>query len=151
MNNDKQINALQDLIIRLQDSEKGHTEIANATQYSGVRALLQKRTKERHEMHRALEAHVKLLGDQPEVKTSILGELHRAWIDFKVNNFVDSYEAISSEIKRGAETLMDDYDTAMSEVVFNAPILQTIRDQRNTIERELKMLPALEEKFPVEA
>lgn len=150
MDNERQISALQDLIIRLQDAEKGYLEIKKATQHQDVMEVMQRRADERHEMHRKLETHVRALGDSAEVKTSILGDMHRAFIDVKINHFADTYEGITSEIKRGAETLIADYDKVFEDVALDADIRATLIQQQNIVRNEINSLPELKSCFVLE-
>jgi uncharacterized protein (TIGR02284 family) len=150
MNNERQVSALQDLIIRLQDSEKGYLEIKKATRFVDLKEKMQERADERHEMHRKLETHVRSLGHSAEVKTSILGELHRTLIDLKVNHFADTYESISAEINRGAETLISDYDKVFEDVVLDPTIRKTLVDQQKAIEQELASISTLKTCFALE-
>lgn len=151
MNTDQQVNALQDMIVRLQDAEKGYKEIEKATRHIPIKNTMNSRAQERHQMHQALEQHAKQLGTVPEVKTSILGEVHRAFIDLKINNIEDDFEAISSEIERGEQTLIDDYQKVLHDVQWNPAISQTLKDQKHLVERELMALPGLKKEFSVEA
>lgn len=150
MNNEQQISALQDLIIRLQDAEKGYLEIKKATQERDVMSNMQRRADERHKMHRKLETHVRALGSSAEVKSSVLGDMHRAFIDVKINHFADSYEGISAEIQRGANVLIDDYNKVFEDVILDRDVRDTLVRQQNLIKSEIEELPKLQEMFAQE-
>lgn len=147
MNIDKIKNSLQDLIIRLQDAEKGYKEIVKATSNMPLRNWLNKYADERHQMHRSLEAHVKDLGGDPEVKTSFLGDLHRMFIDLKINNIEDDFDPIVTEIERGATTLIDDYEKVLKEVELPANIITSLTSQKALVEFELENLLKIKEEF----
>jgi len=145
MNNEKMKSALQELIVRLQDSEKGYNEIFNATDNVIMKNWMNKYAKERHGFHQDLEKESINLGGNPEVKTSLLGEIHRVFIDIKINNFEDSIESIVNEIERGANKLLEDYDKVIIECRSNEKIRTLLEAQRWKINEELKSLTKLRE------
>lgn len=147
MENSKVNSAVQELIIRLQDAETGYYEISRNTTNEIMRLWMEKYAKERHSMHKELEAHMKVMGGNPEVTTSILGELHKLFINIKLNSFFDNYDSIINEVERGATTLIEDYDKVIREVSLPTALLQTVLNQKSMIERELQTLKDLQERL----
>jgi uncharacterized protein (TIGR02284 family) len=143
----KMRSALQDLIIRLQDAEKGYIEIKNAVADTVLKKWMQEYADERHKFHRELELCVVNLGGEATVKTSFLGELHRMFIDVKLNHITDDYEAIINEIERGANVLISDYKKVISGFTFPPRIAKILISQKNTVESELKDLVRLREEL----
>lgn len=135
-------NSLQDLIIRLQDAEKGFNEISKAISDVQLQKQLRGYAGERHNMHKALESFVALLGGDAEVKTSFLGDLHRMFIDIKLNstNAEDELDAVVNEVERGASTLIADYDKVIDAVELPKNIAKTLISQRATVQAELRAL-----------
>ncbi len=142
MNIDQIKSSLQDLIIRLQDAEKGYLEISKATSNIEFKNWLEKYANERHQYHRALEMHSKALGGNPEVKTSFLGSLHRIFIDIKLNAIDDDITDVIDEIERGSNVLIEDYDKVINEVKLPENIASTILEQRTKIKEEIEGLKA---------
>jgi len=140
MNFDNIKSALQDLIIRLQDAEKGFLQISDKTSNATLKTWTNKFGKERHEMHKALELHMKGLNGNPEVKTSILGDLHRMFIDFKFNFIDDNIESAIAEIERGTTTLINDYEQVLAKVEMPSTIVNTLIQQKSAVEAELQHL-----------
>lgn len=141
--------ALQDLINRLQDAEKGFQEIANATSNISLKEWLQKYSEERHQMHKELESLSKSIGYEPEVKTTLLGDLHRLFIDIKINNtsMENEFDAVVTEIDRGASTLISDYEKVLDEVEMPAEFIAKLIQQKIQIEGELNSLLELKKEF----
>ncbi len=141
--------AIQDLIIRLKDAEKGYLEISKAVSNPTLKSWLNKYAKERHQMHRVLESIVVAKGENAVVETSFLGDLHRMFIDIKISNTSadKEYDAMVTEIERGAGVLISDYEKVLSEVPMLPTLQTTIRAQKMTIENELFNLVALKEEF----
>lgn len=147
MNTDNVKDALQDLIIRLQDAEKGYKEIERATSNIPLKQWLSQYANERHEMHKVLEGHVAARGGNAEVKTSFLGEMHRVFIDMKLSAMDDEYPAIVNEIERGASTLISDYEKVLKEIEMPASLVSTLQSQKMTIELELESLVKLKDEL----
>jgi len=135
--------ALQDLIIRLQDAEKGYKEITKATHNQPLVTWLNRYAQERHEMHRQLEGHMEIRGGEPEVKTSILGNVHRMFLDVKLNAIDDDFSPIVDEIQRGSSVLIEDYNKVLNEVDLSTNLKTTLESQKYTIEKEIKELTKL--------
>ena len=149
MDFDKIKDALQDLIIRLQDAEKGYREIKLASSNPTLMKWLDKYSMERHDMHKVLENHVALLGGKAEVKTSFLGDLHRIFIDIKINNtsHKNEFDAVVNEIERGATTLIDDYTKVIDDIEMPFNLNKVLVGQRATIQYELDQLVNLKEEL----
>jgi len=139
-------NALQDLIIRLQDAETGYKEIEMNTNNLVLKEWMKKNASERHGMHKQLENHMMALGGVPEVKTSVLGEIHKLFIDIKLNSFFDNFDSIVTEIKRGSNKLLDEYNEVLK-VDMPMDILQTLLNQKGKIINELDTIVELNEKL----
>ena len=152
MDTSKVKNALQDLIIRLQDAEKGFAEIEKATSITPLKKWLSRYSQERHKMHKALEAQSKLLGGDADVNTSFLGDLHRMFIDIKINNvnYEDEYDAIVNEIERGATKLIDDYNDVLANVDLGEHLKMILSAQSGYIQAELGELKKLKKELNAE-
>ena len=147
MSKEKMKSALQELIIRLQDAEKGYKEIYNATANPIMKRWMDKYSKERHNFHSDLEKESVQLGGDPEVKTSVLGDLHRVFIDIKINNVDDSVEAIVDEVERGCTKLLEDYDEVIIQCRENETLRVLLEAQRWKINEELKSLVKLRQEM----
>ncbi|GLR15723.1 PA2169 family four-helix-bundle protein [Portibacter lacus] len=138
---------LQDLIIRLKDAEEGFTTIANGTRDVKLEKWCRKFAEDRHEMHSELEEYSQSLSGDPTVKTSILGEMHRLFINFKLN-FVDSdIPGLVDEIERGASKLLKDYENALASVELPTDILSTFISHKTVIEVELERMLEMKKNY----
>lgn len=136
-------NALQELITRLQDAEKGYIKLSSTTTNSSLKKWLEKYASERHSMHQALEGHMVVRGAQPEDKSSLLGSLHRLFINVKIDTMHDDFGAIVNEIKRGSKVLISDYQKVLDEVQMSPILATTLESQKLNIEREVNELDKL--------
>jgi len=137
--------ALQDLIIRLQDAEKGYLEISKAVANPTLKTWLVSYASERHEMHGKLEELIAARGGEAEVKTSFLGDLHRMFIDVKINNtsMDNEFDAVVAEIERGSSVLLADYDKVLENLRMLPTLHGTVQSHRVRIANEVKNLAAL--------
>ena len=149
MNTDKIKSAIQDLINRLQDAEKGYKEIIKASSNTLVNKWLDDYATERHQMHFVLEEEMKKLGGEPEVKTTFLGELHRIFIDIKINatSKPNEFTVIVDEIERGASKLIEDYKKVIHEIEMSPGLQKILVGQKLIIEKELQTLIELREEL----
>lgn len=150
MNLTKVNDALQDLIIRLQDAEKGYKEIYNGVSNVIIKKWMKKYANERHDFHKQLEFESAKLGGNPEVTTSFLGELHRMFIDIKLNNIDDSMPAIVDEIERGSAILIEDYDKVL-DLDLNPILRVLLQAQKQKIIEERNNLVSIKEQMLVPA
>lgn len=134
---------LQDLVIRLQDAEKGYLEIEKHISNESLKNLMQRLAQERHKFHKELEVFVKLLDGELDVKTSILGDVHRKFIDLKLNYLSKDYDSIISEIKRGSGFLISDYENAIASLNLAEPLEIVLKYQLSKLKIELQQLSEL--------
>ena len=87
------------------------------------------------------------LGGDPEVKTSILGDLHRVFIDIKINNIDDSLDSVVDEIERGSSRLIEDYDNAIVACSEKEGLRSILEAQKWKINEEVKSLNVLKEEL----
>jgi uncharacterized protein (TIGR02284 family) len=146
MNLEKIKNALQDLIIRLQDAEEGYREIIKADISFLIKTKLENYANERHQMHREIEKHLKALGETPEVRTSFLGDMHRKFISLKLDYVDDNIPSIINEIERGSRVLISDY-TSVLELQLPTNIMGLLSLQKSKIENELDEFLKMKENF----
>lgn len=139
--------ALQDLIIRLQDAEKGYKIIYDSTKNKVLKMWMQDYMKQRHAFHQELEKQSIKVGREPEVKTSILGSIHRMFIDLKINLIDDSFESIVNEIERGANVLIQDYQNVLENVTMARDLMIILKTQQRKIEDEINSLVRLKKEL----
>lgn len=149
MNVSKIKSVLQDLIIRLKDAEEGFKTIADGTNDPKLAKWCRKFEFDRHNMHTELEEISESLDGDPTVKTSILGDMHRLFINFKLN-FVDSdIPGLVDEIERGAKKLLKDYENALAKVEMPSDILSTLISHKTIVEVELERMLEMKDNYTI--
>jgi len=135
------------LISRLKDAEKGFDSIADKTEDSVLAEFCSAFAADRHNMHLELEELSVKLGGDPEVGSTILGDIHKMFINFKLN-FVDSdIPGLVNEIERGAKVLIKDYENALKDVEMPTNIVSKLISQKTTVEVELQRLIELKKNY----
>ncbi|MFC4210937.1 PA2169 family four-helix-bundle protein [Pedobacter lithocola] len=72
-------------------------------------------------------------GDTPDTGNTILGTLHRAWIDIKASFGGDDRHSILAECERGEDAIKKAYKDALLENELSEPIRSTLLKQQEGI------------------
>jgi len=146
-NNEKIASALNDLLTRNYDAERGYTEAGNNVDENRLRQWLFENSNRRKRFGKEIKKMIASLGKEPDKGTSFLGDVHRAWIDLKSSMTEDREEAILEECIRGEEKALEDYNKVLNEVEMPDNILNTIQKQRDDIRTALNSVRVLEESY----
>jgi uncharacterized protein (TIGR02284 family) len=139
MENEKAISCLNDLIETCKDGQFGYQTAAEDVKDATLKSLFSEFAVQRGEFIGQLKAQVKALGGDPDTTGSIIGALHRGWINLKSALSSGDREAILAECNRGDSYAEGDYDKAMNaglpanvaEVVSNQHV--AVKAARNKI------------------
>lgn len=149
---DKLVGKLNDLLTRNYDAEKGFIEAGMQVNNAELVKWFNGNATTRKNFQHELKAHIIALGGEPSEGTSIEGELHRAWMDWKTyfvkNETVEMFE----ECLRGEERALEDYQEVMDDL--NAPVAtrDLLSKQVQVIRTNIQNLKTLENMFaPAEA
>ncbi|RNL52111.1 PA2169 family four-helix-bundle protein [Pedobacter jejuensis] len=72
-------------------------------------------------------------GDAPDTGNTILGTLHRAWIDIKASFGGDDRHSILAECERGEDAIKKAYRDALAENELSEPLRSTLLKQQEGI------------------
>ena len=143
--------AIRDLINRLEDAEKGFLEIKKSISNPILREWMSKYANERNLFQMKLNGILNEFNLNQKPETSFLGDMHRMFIDFKLNNLSDDYDSIINEIERGSKVLIKDYEKVIDEIKMPINIKSSLQNQKGRIEQELKDLMKLKAEMTVSA
>lgn len=146
----RRIEALQDLIVRLEDAHKGYIEVKNAISDLNLINWMEQYAFERKKFQIELQKYLYKIGGTSQIKTSFLGDLHRMFIAFKLNNISEDPDSIINEIERGASQIISDYNKVIAKVDFPEEIFIKLKIQRDLIVDELNSLLKLKEQMKSE-
>jgi uncharacterized protein (TIGR02284 family) len=101
---------LQDLIQICRDGELGYTTAADHVGNSQLRTIFAHYAKQRAGFVRDLEAETKRLGGIPSDSSSVIGALHRGWIDLKAALSGGDGEALVAACETGEDHAVAAYE-----------------------------------------
>lgn len=127
MNNQHEqvIKTLNGLIKLCDDGNKGYKNAADHIDNDEIKTILYRLSQQRALFDAELKAEVRNLGGNPDdagpddAEGTILGNLHRKWIDIKEKFTSKQYVAILEECRKGDKVAFEAYEEAIKE---NLPV-----------------------------
>ena len=116
MKNSEVIDVLNDLITKNYDAEEGYKEVAEMTDDASLKAFFMSRSQQRYDFGHELKAEIKRLGGEVDKGTSLLADMHRAWISLKDAFTSNDAEGALEEAVRGEENALKYYDEAIDKL-----------------------------------
>ena len=150
-NKNKLIDKLNDLLTRNYDAEQGFIEAGMHVSSVDLVKWFNENAKERKNFQHELKAHIIALGGEPNEGTSIEGELHQAWMDWKTYFVKNETAEMFEECLRGEEKALEDYQEVMNNT--NPPLAtrDLLSRQVQVIRTNIQNLKTMEQVFaPIE-
>ena len=113
------IKTINGLIKLCNDGNKGYKNAAEQIENEEIRTILYRLSQQRALFESELKAEVRNLGGTvadagpDEAEGTLLGNLHRKWIDLKDKLSSKEYEAVLQECKRGDKAAFEAYEEAL--------------------------------------
>lgn len=133
MKNSEIIDLLNNLIAKSYDAEEGYKTVAENTDNPSLKAFLYGRSQQRYDFGHELKDEIKRLGGDVDKGTTVLADLHHAWINFKTTFASNDEAAILEEAKRGEENALEEYDEVIKKLDGFEHAFQTVSSQRAKI------------------
>lgn len=133
MTNEQIIQTLNGLIQTNRDGENGYTAVAEKTDNATLRAVYIEHAEQRATFATELSNFVVNMGGDPNDTSSILGTLHRGWLDIRTALAGDEENVILDEIVRGEKVAVSNYETALQGVTFPEEIQRSLQQQLSSI------------------
>ncbi|MBI3307491.1 MAG: PA2169 family four-helix-bundle protein [Candidatus Omnitrophica bacterium] len=125
--------AVNHLIERYIDSEKGFKESAEQVKDADLKARFMKQSEERKKFREDLQAQLAAIGEDYDKSGSMAGALHRAWIDTKSAVSQDDL-AVLNAVRTGEEEAVKSYKN-----LLGSDLPESLRDPiRQQYEEVLK-------------
>lgn len=115
MSNDDVISTLNGLIETCKDGQEGFKHAAEGATDSQLKSAFYEYGQQRAQFAGELQSLVRQLGGDPENSSSILGTLHRGWIDIKSAVTGQDDGAILNEAERGEDVAKNAYQDALKQ------------------------------------
>ncbi|MEM7574233.1 MAG: PA2169 family four-helix-bundle protein [Bacteroidota bacterium] len=145
MTTQNQISALNDLLAKAYDAEKGYQQAADNCDSERLTFVFNTLAEQRRKFGHEIKDRIKLLGGLPEKGDSVASKVHRFWMDLRTTIAGNDDVAILAEVQRGEQNAIKYYDEALKVLSFDPSTSQIVERQRNTIEHTLNRMESLEE------
>lgn len=142
----RSINILNELLEKNYDAEKGYRSAAENVRNSRLSNFLLQNADIRQGFAIDIAEEILDLGGKPVSDTSIMSELHRAWINFKSEISAENdEEAVLKECIRGEEAALKDYNKALRSKSLDDSTEVLLEEHRAQIVLAISELESLEE------
>jgi uncharacterized protein (TIGR02284 family) len=145
--NKNAIDHLNLLLARSYDAEKGYKKAAEDVENVLLKSFLEKYSQQRYDFGHQLKAEVRNLGGEPQDGTSLLGDLHRAWIDFRSALATKDELAVLDECERGEETAIKNYLEVLDDTTLPESTRTLLMKQRDLIGEAVQKIKTLKLTF----
>jgi len=142
INNDEVISTLNGLIETCRDGQQGFKEAAEGVGRSDLKTVFYEYSQQRAAFVGDLQALVQTLGGDPENSGSVVGALHRSWINIKAAVTGKDDTAILDEAERGEDVAKSAYKNAL-EIKLPSHILSTVQAQYSKVQEAHDTVKAL--------
>lgn len=145
MNSEKNpIDLLNDLLEKNYDAEQGYKKAAEDIDNSLLKEFLKDSSKKRYDFGHEIKEEINRLGGKPEKGTSLVGDLHRKWIDLKSAIAGNNDKAVIAECEKGEKAALQDYEIAIKSGNLPETAQAVVRRQYERIKSDLVKLENLE-------
>lgn len=138
------INVLNRLVEICEDGNRGYKDASDHLEHGDVKTILYRLSQQRALFEAELKNEVRNLGGNPDVvkednSGTVLGNLHKAFLNIKEKFSKHDYEAVIEECKRGDKAAVLTYEEALKE---NLPdyIKEMVANQHHLIKGALIQL-----------
>ena len=129
------ISTVNSLIGTLKDGQRGFKEAAEAVKDPQLKTLFNEYSLQRSRFAGELQSEAIRLGEsKPEDSSSVVGGMHRAWIDLKSAVTSGDDHAILAECERGEDSAVKEYRDAIDKEELSSPIRQMVSRQYTEVQ-----------------
>ena len=128
------LDALNKLLTRSHDAEEGYQEAAENAKDAELKSLFLAQSRQRAEYAMELDREIRAIGGEPDSGTSLLSDLHRAWINIKSSFSSDDDKVTVQECKRGDQQALTDYNDVLQQTDLVASTRELLLRQKQSIE-----------------
>ncbi|MBC8041806.1 MAG: PA2169 family four-helix-bundle protein [Rhizobacter sp.] len=115
LTNDQVIGHLNSLIETCKDGQHGYNTAAEDVKNPDLKTLFMRYGQQRTQYIGELQAEVRRLGGDPEKTSSVVGAMHRGWINIKSAVAGGDENAVLAECERGEDSAVETYKKALEE------------------------------------
>ena len=138
---------LNDLIETSKDGEKGFRTAADDTRNPELKQIFLQRADDCARGAAQLQKIVGRYGDKPETGGSVLGALHRGWVDVKSTLTNRDEVAILEECERGEDVAKAVYRKALEDSTLAADVREAVQRQYDAVLRNHDQIRTLRDRY----
>jgi uncharacterized protein (TIGR02284 family) len=128
------LDQLNKLLTYTRDGEKGYQEAAENVKDTELKSLFLTQGRQRAEFAMELDREIRTAGGNPDDSTSLISNLHRAWINIKSAIAANDDKATVEECQRGDKQALDTYAEVLRETDLGANTRDLLLRQKESIE-----------------
>jgi uncharacterized protein (TIGR02284 family) len=140
-----QIDALQELLEKNYDAEKGYKQLMSKSESEPIKKWLLTKAVRRSQFATELDAQIRLLNGTPIESGSVTGTMHRTWIDVKSALTSNTDLALVEECQRGEQASCDEYKDQLTEINFDTKTTVLLFAQKEAIESAINTAERIED------
>lgn len=141
----EQVEALQVLLQKNYDAEKGFKKAITKTENENLKEFLKRQASKHNRFTTELDKEIRSLNAKPKEEGSLAGKLSRAWMDIKVAVVANDDKAILEECIRGEKNSAEEYEEALDENKFPSHIEEILKKQLNDINTMIAEVKSMED------
>lgn len=142
--NKKAVEALNDLLTRNYDAEKGYKKAAEDIENSTLKEFFRDYSGQRYDFGHEIKDEIRKMGGDPDKGSSTKADLHRTWIDVKSMLTGKDTEAVVKECIRGEKKALEDYEDALRMSELPASTREVVQRQHDRIQGAVNRLNQIE-------
>ena len=147
MDNEKIVDVLNDLLQITNDRIKGFSKVEDKVwdKYSSLKGDYDAMVAESQKMKTELHELIRNKGGEPDDSGTVLGSIHRGWIDVKNALVGDKAESTLENVVFGEKAAIEAYEKALSSGVLCAQCTPTVEKQLQNLRSSYAKFENLEE------
>jgi uncharacterized protein (TIGR02284 family) len=146
MSNEDVVSCLNNLIETAKDGQDGFREAAEGVEDGELRSFFNEASQERAQFVGELQRLVANYGGDPETDGSLLGDIHRGWMDLKAAITGNDAKDILSECERGEDSAVSNYKEAL-EYRLPSDVLSVVSRQFQAIKARHDQVRSMRDGF----
>lgn len=141
------VESLTNLLEKNYDAEKGYKKALEHADNPKIKTFLKDQAARRNHFATELDKEIHLLNEHPETKGdgSVLGNLHKFWMDFRTAITKKDDEAILKECLRGEKASLKEYEKVIEKNILTPRVKTMLKTQRDHINNTISEIRRLEQ------
>ncbi len=130
------VHELQDLLVRLMDSQKGYRSAGELAKSPTLETLFEKRSQQREKFISEIKTCLRESGADTNFEGSTEAKAHRKFMELR-SDMGGKDEAILKEVCRGEGLLIDSYEDAIEDTTASSKVYSILTRQLSSVRSDL--------------